>query len=123
MQGHLILAAWITRRDETGQPHPAQLPYFPLFLPIPTLSSALSHDIDLPMSKTLQSLYEYNIQRCSLLYRNREGRGGWLRHTELQQAPAVGRAQGERTLALGRGPRAVAGEVGIPSECHVLRLN
>lgn len=65
--------------DETGQPPPSPAVRFPL-VSSRTNSSILSHYIRLPVSKKLQSLYEYDIQRCSLLPRMGRGWGAGVRH-------------------------------------------
>ncbi|KAF6094873.1 hypothetical protein HJG60_011946 [Phyllostomus discolor] len=109
---------------ETGSPHPAQLPHFLLFLPTPTLSFTLSHYIYLPVSQKLQSLY-MNITYKDAASFVGTWKEGWLSKAEEAAASTSYEKgpQGRGGQRWGLGPRAVAGDVGTPSECHGLRLN
>jgi hypothetical protein len=118
-QGHSILIAQIMRWDN---PSPAVVVPF-VFFPIPTFFYSPPH-IHFPMFKKLQSLYEYNIQRCSLLPRARKGREWLNKAQEAAASTSCGQGPGGKgSWHWGPASIAVGGEVGSPSKCHSLRLH
>lgn len=108
---------------KTGSPHPTQLPHFLLFLPTPTLSSALSHYIIFQYPKSYKVYMNITYKDAASFVGT--WKEGWLSKAE-EAAASTSYEKGPRRRGgqrWGLGPRAVAGDVGTPSECHSLRLN
>ena len=103
---------------ETGSPHPAQLPHFPLFFPhqLFLLPSPITYIFRYPKSFKVYMNITYKDAASFV----GTGKEGWL--SKAQEAAASTSyekgPQGRGGRHWGLGPRAVARDVGTPSERH-----